>query len=107
MTFLTPPIGEEVPKDAKVRVHYTGTLVPHGTKFDSSIDRGQPFDFVLGQGMVIKCWDKGIAMLRKGQKAILNCPPSFGYGTRGAGAVIPPNSTLRFEVELLDFGAAY
>ena len=57
--------------------------------------------------MVIKCWDKGIQMLHKGQKAILNCPPSFAYGTRGAGGVIPPNATLRFEVEMLDFGEAY
>lgn len=106
VTFMSPPLGDKIPTGAKVKVHYTGTLVPEGTKFDSSVDRGQPFEFQLAQGMVIKCWDQGISMLHKGQKAVLNCPPSYAYGTRGAGNVIPPNATLRFEVEVLDYGTS-
>jgi peptidylprolyl isomerase len=87
---------------ATVRVHYTGTL-ENGTQFDSSHDRGQPIAFPLGQGRVIKGWDEGIALLNKGAKAKLTIPPALGYGAQGAGGVIPPNATLIFEVELVDF----
>ncbi len=79
-----------------------GTL-ENGTKFDSSHDRGQPIAFPLGQGRVIKGWDEGIALLNKGAKARLTIPPELGYGAQGAGGVIPPNATLIFEVELVDF----
>jgi len=84
-----------------VKVHYTGTLLD-GTKFDSSLDRNQPFEFVLGQGQVIRGWDEGIALMKKGGKAKLIIPSSIGYGNRGAGPTIKPFSTLVFEVELLD-----
>ena len=84
-----------------VQVHYTGYLLD-GTKFDSSLDRGQPFQFPLGQGRVIKGWDQGVAKLKKGTKARLLIPSELGYGARGAGGVIPPNATLIFEIEVLE-----
>ncbi len=84
-----------------VVVHYTGTLLD-GTKFDSSLDRGQPFEFPLGQGRVIRAWDEGIAMLNVGSKATLIVPSKLGYGERGAGRDIPPFATLIFDVELID-----
>lgn len=91
-----------LPEQGKiVKVHYTGYL-EDGTKFDSSVDRGEPFSFPLGVGNVIKGWDEGVAKLPVGTKAILQIPAELGYGSRGAGGVIPPNATLYFEIEVLD-----
>ena len=88
-----------------VVVNYTG-LLGSGMKFDSSLDRGQPFKFKLGAGRVIKGWDEGIAKLRVGEQATLIIPPQLGYGERGAGGVIPPDATLIFIVELIGVEAA-
>jgi FKBP-type peptidyl-prolyl cis-trans isomerase FkpA len=93
--------GVEAVTGRQVVVHYTGWLTD-GSKFDSSLDRNQPFDFALGKGMVIRGWDEGVAGMKVGGKRKLTIPPQLGYGARGAGGVIPPNATLVFEVELLD-----
>ena len=95
--------GAEAVSGQEVTVHYTGWLTD-GTKFDSSKDRFQPFSFPLGAGYVIKGWDQGVLGMKVGGKRQLTLPAELGYGTRGAGGVIPPNATLVFEVELLQVG---
>ena len=97
--------GTEAVAGVTVLVHYTGWLWvdgARGDKFDSSLDRGQPFQFDLGAGSVIGGWDEGVAGMRVGGKRELIIPPDLGYGSRGAGGMIPPNATLNFEVELLN-----
>jgi FKBP-type peptidyl-prolyl cis-trans isomerase len=96
--------GATATAGSKVSVHYTGWLYNNGvkgTKFDSSVDRGKPFEFILGAHQVIAGWDEGVAGMKVGGKRTLIIPPELGYGARGAGGVIPPNATLMFDVELL------
>lgn len=97
--------GAEAVNGKKISVHYTGWLNyggKRGSKFDSSVDKGKPFTFTLGAGQVIKGWDEGVAGMKVGGKRTLWIPSSLGYGTRGAGTIIPPNADLIFDVELLD-----
>lgn len=98
----TPGVGASPSQGQNVSVHYKGSLLD-GTVFDSSYKRNEPIDFPLGVGQVIKGWDEGIALLSKGAKATFIIPADLGYGSAGAGGVIPPDATLQFEVELVDF----
>ena len=100
--ILTEGSGITVPNKSQVKCHYVLKL-ENGTKVDSSRDRNQPFEFQVGLGMVIKGWEEGILKMKKGEKSMLTIPPELGYGERGAGGAIPPNSTLKFEVEIIDF----
>jgi len=105
---LKQGMGAEAVAGKTVIVHYTGWLYDpaaadgHGKKFDSSVDRGVPFGFLLGSGKVIKGWDEGVAGMKVGGKRTLVIPPQKAYGERGAGRVIPPNATLLFDVELIE-----
>lgn len=93
--------GTNYPKKGdKLKMHYTGTL-SNGKKFDSSHDRKKAFEFTIGTGQVIRGWDEGVIQMSKGEIAVLQITPDFGYGGKGAGGVIPPNADLTFEVELL------
>lgn len=97
---ITVGAGEKAEVGKTAVVHYTGWLLD-GTKFDSSVDRGTPFEFPLGAGRVIKGWDEGVATMNVGGKVELTIPADLAYGASGAGGVIPPNATLKFEVEFL------
>ena len=107
VTDVKEGTGAEATKGNLVSVHYTGWLYnasaadKHGSKFDSSRDRNQAFEFNLGAGQVIRGWDEGVAGMKVGGQRTLVIPPAMGYGSRGAGGVIPPNATLVFDVELL------
>lgn len=101
INVLQPGEGPEAVSGSEVTVHYTGWLMD-GTQFDSSRDRGEPFSLTLGEGRVIPGWEQGLEGMRTGEVRELIIPPGLAYGARGAGGVIPPDATLRFEVELLD-----
>ena len=105
---LTAGTGAEIKSGQTALVHYTGWLYDvgapenKGKKFDSSVDRNEPFEFPVGAGMVIKGWDEGVVGMKVGGKRRLVIPPDMGYGSRGAGGVIPPGATLVFDVELVE-----
>jgi FKBP-type peptidyl-prolyl cis-trans isomerase len=107
-TELAPGTGAEIKSGQTALVHYTGWLYDvaapenKGKKFDSSVDRNEPFEFPVGGGMVIRGWDEGVAGMKVGGKRRLVIPPEMGYGSRGAGGVIPPGATLVFDVELVE-----
>ncbi|XP_060568757.1 uncharacterized protein LOC132727328 isoform X2 [Ruditapes philippinarum] len=99
---VSPGDGKTFPKPGDtLSMHYTGTLASNGKKFDSSVDKGRPFQFTIGVGQVIKGWDEGVMQMSLGEKAVLNISSDYGYGPQGAGGVIPPNADLKFEVQLL------
>ena len=102
---ITQEGSGDFPKEGdEIRAHYIGTLAADGSEFDSSRKRGQVFKFVLGEGSVIKGWDIGFAKMRKGEKAILTIASDYGYGDSGSPPKIPGKATLKFDVELVDFG---
>lgn len=94
--------GSEATTGKTVTVHYTGTLYPEGTKFDSSLDSGRPFSFHLGEGQVIEGWEKGVQGMKVGGERTLIIPPKMAYGASGVPGAIPPNATLKFDIKLLD-----
>eukprot|EP00960_Hanusia_phi_P076620 768588-Hanusia_phi.AAC.2 len=103
--IISAGTGDATPqKGDLIKAHYTGTLLD-GSKFDSSRDRGDPFSFTIGQGQVIPCWDEAFLTMKKGERALLTCTAENAYGERGAGEKIPPGATLRFDVELIEFGS--